>query len=156
MDYLRSFGIATGEGKHQEEAFYGLILTYNLLFDRISSHLQTWGVTPAQFNILLVLDKQGKEDGLSQVEISKKLIVSPSNTARLLEKMEQEKLIMRSPKQEDRRVNAVHITPKGKVLLDKIWPEYDRKIREAVSVLTPEEQKRAAALFIRWLQLLGV
>jgi hypothetical protein len=32
MDYLKSFGITTGEGNHQEEAFYGLILVYNVLF----------------------------------------------------------------------------------------------------------------------------
>lgn len=156
MDYLKSFGIATGEGKHQEEAFYGLILTYNLLFDRIAGHLQGWGLTPAQFNVLLVLDKHSKEDGLSQVDISKKLIVTASNTTRLLEKMEKEKLIVRSPKLGDRRVNVVHITPKGSTLLAKIWPEYDKKIREAVSLLSQDDQKMAASLFIKWLELLGV
>ena len=86
MDYLKSFGITTGEGNYQEEAFYGLILVYNVLFNRISQHLQEWGLTPAQFNILIIVDKQGKGNGISQVELSKKLIVTPSNTTRLLEK----------------------------------------------------------------------
>lgn len=154
MDYLKSFGIETGEGKYHEEAFYGLILTYNVLFDRIAGYLQTWGLTPAQFNILLVLKKHGNEEGISQVDISKKLIVTASNTTRLLEKMEKEKLIVRTPRLEDRRVNMVHLTPKGTALLDKVWPEYERQIKNAVAVLSLKDQKETASLLIRWLQLL--
>lgn len=154
MEYLKSFGIDTGD--HQEEAFYGLVLVYNLLFDRVSGYLQGWGLTPAQFNILMVVDKHGKEKGISQIDISKKLIVTPSNTTRLLEKMENEKLIVRSPLEGDRRVNMVHITPKGSSLLDKVWPGYKGKIQEAVSVLNGDDQKHAASLLLRWLERLGV
>lgn len=154
MDYLRSFGIETGEGKHHEEAFYGLILTYNVLFDRIARYLQTWGLTPAQFNMLLVLKKHGNEEGISQVDLSHKLIVTASNTTRLLEKMEKEKLIVRSVRADDRRVNRVHVTPKGAALLDKVWPEYEHQIKKAVAILSLKDQKEMASLLIRWLGLL--
>ena len=56
MDYLKSFGITTGQGNHQEEVFYGLILVYNVLFNRIAGYLQSRGLTPAQFNILIIVD----------------------------------------------------------------------------------------------------
>lgn len=156
MDYLKSFGIETGEGKHQEEAFYGLILVYNLIFDRMAEYLNSWGLTPAQFNILLVVQKNGKEEGITQVDISKKLIVTPSNTTRLLEKMEHEKLIIRQSKDEDRRFKMVHITPKGTALLDKVWPEYQQRIKQVVSVLEEDDQKKSAALLMKWLKLLNV
>lgn len=154
MEYLKSFGIDTGDP--QEEAFYGLVLVYNILFDRVSDYLQDWRLTPAQFNILMVVDKHGKEKGISQVDISKKLIVTPSNTTRLLEKMETEQLIVRSALQGDRRVNLVRVTPKGSSLLDKVWPGYKKTIQEAVEVLNGEDQKQAASLLLRWLNRLGV
>lgn len=154
MDYLKSFGITTGKGNHQEEAFYGLILVYNVLFNRIATYLQTWGLTPAQFNILIVVDKHGKEQGISQVDISKKLIVTPSNTTRLLEKMELEKLIVRLAREEDKRVKMVHITPKGSALLEKVWPVYQKKIQESMCLLSEGDQKKAAELLIRWLDQL--
>ncbi len=154
MEYLKSFGIDTGDP--QEEAFYGLVLVYNILFDRVSDYLQDWRLTPAQFNILMVVDKHGNEKGISQVDISKKLIVTPSNTTRLLEKMETEQLIVRSALQGDRRVNLVRVTPKGSSLLDKVWPGYKKTIQEAVEVLNGEDQKQAASLLLRWLNLLGV
>ena len=154
MDYLKSFGITTGEGNYQEEAFYGLILVYNVLFNRISQHLQEWGLTPAQFNILIIVDKQGKGNGISQVELSKKLIVTPSNTTRLLEKMESEKLILRSAQDEDKRVKLVFITPKGSALLEKVWPAYQSKIHESAELLNQQDQKAAAVLLIKWLDRL--
>ncbi len=154
MEYLKSFGIDTGDP--QEEAFYGLVLVYNILFDRVSDYLQDWKLTPAQFNILMVVDKHGKEKGISQVDISKKLIVTPSNTTRLLEKMETEQLIVRSALQGDRRVNLVRVTPKGSSLLDKVWPGYKKTLQEAVEVLNGEDQKQAASLLLRWLNRLGV
>lgn len=156
MDYLKSFGITTGEGKHQEEAFYGLILVYNVLFNRIAQYLQEWGLTPAQFNILMVVSKQGKETGISQVDLSKKLIVTPSNTARLLEKMESEKLIFRTMQPQDKRVKLVFITPKGSALLEKVWPQYQERIKEAASALTEQDQKTAATVLLKWLSKLIV
>lgn len=154
MEYLKSFGIDTGDP--QEEAFYGLVLVYNILFDRVSAYLKDWRLTPAQFNILMVVDKHGKEKGISQVDISKKLIVTPSNTTRLLEKMETEQLIVRSSLQGDRRVNLVRVTQKGSALLDKVWPGYKKTIQDAVEVLNGDDQRQAAALLLRWLSRLGV
>ena len=156
MDYLKSFGIRTGEGNYKEEAFYGLILVYNVLFNRIAGHLQSWGLTPAQFNILIIVDKHGKEEGISQIDLSKKLIVTPSNTARLLEKMEQEKLVIRVAMDQDKRVKLVHITPKGSALLEKVWPAYQKKIQESVALLNEADQKKAASLLIGWLDRLVV
>lgn len=154
MDYVKSFGIATGQGNHQEEAFYGLVLVYNVLFNRISQYLQEWGLTPAQFNILMVVNKQGKGAGISQIDLSKKLIVTPSNTTRLLEKMESEKLIIRTAQNEDKRVKLVFITPKGSALLEKVWPAYQNKIQESASVLNQQDQKTAAEVLIKWLDRL--
>ena len=156
MDYLKSFGIVTGQGNYQEEAFYGLILVYNVLFNRIGQYLQEWGLTPAQFNILMIVDKQGKAGGISQIDLSKKLIVTPSNTARLLEKMEIEKLIIRAAQEQDKRVKLVFITPKGTALLEKVWPAYQGKIQEAASVLDLQDQKTAAGILIKWLDRLVV
>lgn len=154
MDHLKYFGITIGGGNYQQEAFYGLILIYNVLFNRIGQYLQEWGLTPAQFNILMVVAKQAKETGISQADLSKKLIVTPSNITRLLEKMEKEKLVVRAPQQQDKRVKLVFVTPKGSALLEKVWPVYENKIQEAAAVLTPQEQKITATVLSKWLNQL--
>lgn len=154
MDYLKSFGITTPEGNHSQEAFYSLILIYNLLFQRMNQYLQEWGLTPAQFNILMVVNKQGKDSGISQVELSNKLIVTPSNTTRLLEKMENEKLILRVSQEQDKRVKLVFITPKGSAVLEKIWPGYLEEIQQAVAPLSDQDQKLAANILHKWLDRL--
>lgn len=151
MDYLQSFGIEAGKEKYHEEVFYGVILIYNLLYNEISTHLKDFDLSPAQFNALLVIQKQSGDKGISQVEISKKLIVTPSNTTRLLDKLEEEKLIERSGQVGDRRVNLIKMTAKGSKLLDQLWPVYQKKIHEITAFLNTNEQKTLSGLLLKWL-----
>ena len=86
-------------------------------------------------NALLIIKHVGKEKGLSQSELSKKMIVTAGNITRLIDRLQNEKLVERSPLKGDRRVNLLRITSKGSDLLDKAWPVYKRKVDQIVSLI---------------------
>ena len=151
MKHLESFGIEVGKGRYHEETNYSLALLYNLIESRIAFYLADFRLTTAKFNVLMVVKHLGGQDGMSQVEISKRLIVTPSNMTRLLDKLEKEDLIFRSVLKGDRRVNTIQITPKGSKLLDRAWPGYSAILKDFISPLEPGEQKALSGLLVKWL-----
>jgi DNA-binding MarR family transcriptional regulator len=151
MEKIKMFGFEVGKGKHYEEIIYAMALLYNVVNNEIASQLKDFKLTPAKFNALMVIKHQGGKEGISQVEISKRLIVTASNMTRLLDKMEKEKLIVRVAQEGDRRVNVIQISEKGYSLLDKAWPGYIEKVKGLAARLNQEEQKDLAGLLLKWL-----
>ena len=150
MDDLQAFGIEAGKGKYEEEAFYGLVLVYTSLFNQVAKYLDGYELTPAKMNVLMVIKHQGGEQGLSQREIGKRLMVTPSNMTRLLDKLKRDKLIERSAREGDKRVNVIRVSKKGSVLLDKAWPGYTQAMKNTMGVLSASEQKLVADLMLKW------
>ena len=154
MASLKAFGIKEGQGKYYEEAAYRLALIYNIMINEITSYLQDFDLTPGKFNILMVIQHQGQDQGLAQVEVSKHLIVTPSNMTKLINKLENEGLVTRSALKADRRVNMMRITPKGSKLLDRVWGGYNEKLKMLTHGLNIPKQKNLAALLKDWLNCL--
>jgi len=150
MDDLAAFGIEVGKGKHQEEAFYGLVLVYTVLFDKIAKYLATYSLTPAKMNVLMVLKHQGGPNGMSQRDIGQRLMVTPSNMTRMLDKLEREKLIERSSRAGDKRVKVIRVSARGSQILDNAWPGYMKTMRNVMDKLSQAEQKALAELMFRW------
>ena len=149
MGILKAFGVQ--EGNPAEESIYGLALIYNIINNEISSYLKDFDLTPGKFNILMITKHQGKAQGISQVEISKSLIVTPSNMTKLIDKLEADGLVTRSPLPGDKRVNMMRITDKGSKLLDRAWGGYQKKMQELVGKLDRSQQKNISALLLAWL-----
>jgi DNA-binding MarR family transcriptional regulator len=150
MDDLQAFGIQAGQGRHYEEAFYGLALVYTVLFDRMAKYLDSYGLTPAKLNALVVIRHQGGEAGLSQREIGARLLVTASNMTRILDKLEREKLIERTARSGDRRVKVIRVSKRGSELLDQAWPGYLKTMKGLMEKLSRAEQKTLAGLMFRW------
>ena len=151
MDYLKSFGITSGQGKYHEENIYLLALVYNVLNSDISSYLKTFNLTPAKLNVLVTIRHQSGKEGISQVDISKWLIVTPSNMTRLLDKMEKEGWVERLAQAGDRRVNIIQITSRGSQLLDQVWPGYIKNLEKLSAKLKVNAQKDLSRLLSQWL-----
>lgn len=154
MGNLERFGVLEGRGKYYEEAIYSVALIYNICNTRITAYLSKYKVTPGKFNILLVLKHQGGGKGLSQVEISKHLIVTPSNMTKLIDKLEKDAFVTRSALPGDRRVNIIKITKKGASLLDKIWEGYNAQLEDLAAQLPKADQKIISDKLKQWLNLL--
>ncbi len=151
MDYFKSFGVEIGQEKYHEEAVYGIALLYTALFNDISNLLAKHALTPAKMNVLMIVKHHGKNVGISQGDIGKKLMVTASNMTRLLEKLAREGLITRGSLDTDKRVKVIRITPKGSKVLDEAWPGYTARIKELAGKLVLKDQKEISSLIQRWL-----
>jgi DNA-binding MarR family transcriptional regulator len=87
-----------------------------------------WDLSPSQFNVLNLL--HGEPDGLSQVEISRQLIMHRSNATGLIDRLEKRGLLQRRPTPGDRRAYRVVLTPAARQLLGRILPDYYRLAEE--------------------------
>ncbi len=154
MNKLAQFGIMTGRGKHYEEAMYCLALIYNVCNTRLTAFLKGHGLSIGKFNILVAIKVHGGEQGLSQVDISKHLIVTPSNMTKLIDKLEKKGMVTRSAMPEDRRVNIIKISQSAADLIDSIWDEYSAQLKDLMSGLDTKDQEIMAAKLIKWLKAL--
>lgn len=150
MEPLKRFGIELKKENYKESAIYSLASVYLQIYKEISDYLKPFNLTLAKFNALMVIKHQGKEKGLSQVEIGKFLIVTASNITRLIDKLEKEKFIERVSQKGDRRINLVRITKKGSDLLEEIWPGYCKKIEELTALINKKELIQISELLLKW------
>jgi len=152
MADLNDLGITVGAGKYHEEIIYSVALLYNHLSTAIENYLAHYDLNSSKFNILLVVKHQGKEEGISQVEISKRLVVTRSNMTKMLDKLEQEKLVTRMALVGDRRVNSIKITKKGADLLDAVWVGYEKLLISLTDSLTLTQKRRLASHLVSWVK----
>ncbi len=154
MKALEALGIEPGKGKYHEEVIYSLALIYSCLDDALSAYLDPHRLSLGKFNILMVIKHRGRQEWIPQVEISKHLIVTPSNMTKLLDKLEKAQLVTRSALAGDRRVNIIRITRKGSELLDKVWPGYTKLLKDLMEGLKLPQQKELAQLLTAWIDRL--
>jgi len=149
MGVLERFGICSGKEKFRETAVYALASAYSHIEKEISDYLRPFNLTPAKFNAMMVIKHIGKAEGLSQIDIGRRLIVTASNMTRLVDNMEREGYIERLTQKGDRRVNLIRISKKGSELLDQIWPGYYKKIASIANQLNRNELIRISELLLK-------
>jgi DNA-binding MarR family transcriptional regulator len=77
-------------------------------------------------------------------ELADAVTISRSGLTRLVDRIEAEGLLERSPVPDDRRAIEVVITSEGSKLLRRMWPVYERVLREQFE--TSLSRQEAAAL----------
>lgn len=107
-----------------------------------------FGITIAQYNILALLAEE--DNKINQLTISKRMLVSPGNITRILDKLVAAQLIQRTEDKQDRRHKCISITPKGKALHYKIKPVYDSYLQRLPAALSAKEQQQTAYTIIEW------
>jgi DNA-binding MarR family transcriptional regulator len=100
-----------------------------------------YGLTQSQFNILMVLRHTASE-GCTQTELCRHLLVRGANMTGLVRRLEARGLIARDVDPADERVWIVRLTARGKRLLDRVEPEYYRRIDGVMGVHSEAELRR--------------
>ncbi len=135
MSIFAELGVRDGKDRVKEEVLYNLAACYVLIEKKIAHVLKPHGLSPVKMNALLMVKHVGKKEGLSQIEISKRTIVTKGNITRLIDRLEKEKLVERLSKPGDARIKLIKITEKGSKLLDKVWPIYKKEVENTVSIM---------------------
>src|SRR6266849_7125599 len=98
------------------ELYLSLVRTTDLLSRKPSSLLKEKGLSHAQYNVLRILRGAGPE-GLPCGEIGSRMVTRDPDVTRLLDRLEQRKLVARGRSTADRRVVTTHITEGGLALI---------------------------------------
>lgn len=81
------------------------------------SFFKPYDLTPEQAGVIRRL---GEQDGISQKELSIRMVKDQTNITRLLDQLEKKKLVIRRPNKEDRRSFLAYLTEDGKEMNEKI------------------------------------
>ena len=124
-------------------AWLHLVRTYNKLHRHSMDQLKCSHMTPARFDVLAQLSVA---PGISQQELSDRLLVTKGNITTLLDKMTAQRLVERRPDPEDRRSYRLYLTEEGQQLAETLIPSHEDFIQEHMSALSDEEQRTLLAL----------
>lgn len=105
---------------------------------RLAAQLETYGLTPAQFDVLAQLQRTSP---IVQQQLADRLLVTKGNVVGLLNRMERDGLVMRRPHPEDGRAYLVSLTERGTALADRVVPEHEALIAACLGVLTLEDRR---------------
>ena len=135
------------DGKLELRVWLRLLASTALIEREVRSRLRRdFDVTLPRFDVLAQLDRA--PGGLSMGELSSRLMVSAGNVTGLIERLVQEGLVSRA-NGDDRRSFRVRLTPRGKVLFDRMAPEHERWIDELMAGLGRDELAALHALLGR-------
>ena len=112
----------------------------------LASELEREGVSAAGFSALVVLTTAGGELGLRTLR--RRLDWSKANATEVTLTLESRGLVTRRRLTTDRRATAVHLTPDGQALVERLFPGHADRVTSAFSRLD-EDEKRSLALICR-------
>ena len=101
----------------------------NIIENELSNRLRAeFGTTLARFDVLAEIARPPLEPTMS--ELSQRLLVTKGNITDVIGRLESEQLVARRRDPEDARVSRVHLTPKGRKLVDAMIPAHTAMLAE--------------------------
>ncbi|ARK23648.1 MarR family transcriptional regulator [Sporosarcina sp. P37] len=120
--------------------WFRLSRIYNQSIRLSNQHLKKWGLTAAQFDVLVQV---GSHTKISQQELGKKLFVTKGNITKLLQKMERMNIIER---EQEWKTKYLSLTESGKALFQEVVPAQEDFQAGQFKNLTIDEKKQLHAL----------
>ena len=117
-----------------------LMICANHLEEMVQLHFGQWDLSPARFSCLMKLWRSPHRSA-KPIELAEQLGVTRGNMTGLIENLERDGYVEREHDEEDRRVNAVHMTEKGNKHLQRMLPSHFERITKMVEPLTEQERK---------------
>jgi DNA-binding MarR family transcriptional regulator len=124
-----------------QELVVGLLRTADLVRRAVDRTLAPYGVTPQQYNVLRILRGAG-EAGLPTLEIGGRMLEQAPGITRLLDRLEAKAWVRRERCPQDRRQVLCWLTPAGLALIERLDDPIDAADRDAVAMLSAEDQER--------------
>lgn len=113
---------------------------------RLGENFAAQGIDAATFDVLATLRRSGAPYTLSPKDLVETSMVTSSAIAQRLNKLEAEGLIERALNQRDGRGKLVHLTDKGRSVVDSVLPTHMAVEQEFLQALSPEQQDTLADL----------
>ena len=128
-----------------QEATVAMLRTADVVRRRAAAVIEPFGITVQQYNVMRILRGAG-EEGLPTLEIARRMIEQTPGITRLLDRLEDKKLVRRERCPHDRRQVLCWITEKGSSLLAELDPVVNKADRNAIGGLDPKQAERLVEL----------
>lgn len=123
---------------------YAMILEAFLYIDDGDHQvLRQFGLTPTQFSALKQLDAT---EGRRLTDLTEPLLVDKSTVTRLIDRLEQARLVQRVPDPDDRRAQRVVLTPAGLECREQARAAHEQSIVQRMRDLSAAEQQQLVTL----------
>jgi MarR family transcriptional regulator, 2-MHQ and catechol-resistance regulon repressor len=119
---------------------------YQALERGIRPQLAERGLGLTEFAVLEVLYHKG---ALPLGELRDRILVTGASTTYIVKKLEERGLIRRRACAEDQRVVFGELTPKGRALIDEVFPAHVQRLREITAGLSVSQKREASRLLRR-------
>lgn len=103
------------------EAMTNLLVAAGYLRDKLEVTCETFGITLSQYSVLRIL-REAHPRGFSRTEIVRRMVEKAPDVTRLVDRLEQQRLVDRHRPAEDRRLSVTRITDAGLALLNEVEP----------------------------------
>ena len=121
-----------------QEAYNSIIATYKVMRQSTLSLFSDEGLTESQFQALFLLAKSGP---MLMRKMSDAMLVTPANITGIVDRLEEKKLVRRTPSKGDRRVTIIEITSEGRTVGDRLGKKKSELVQKALMAFTKDEQK---------------
>src|ERR1700691_2313102 len=120
-------------------AFINLVRASDSTIAKTTAHLEDLGVTHGQFAVLEALLHRGP---MCQHTLGKKLLRSGGNVTLGVDNLGRHGWGRRERQVNDRRMVEIHLTPKGRRLITRVFPEHAKMVAKVMSELSAAEQEQ--------------
>jgi DNA-binding MarR family transcriptional regulator len=124
----------------EHECLLNVLYTATMLYKASYIYFRYYGITDAQFNVLIQL-KYGKQQGLSQADLGRRLVVNKADMTGIIDRLEKAGLVGREDHPKDRRINIIKITRKGRDIVNKLEPGYFTRVKKTMSGISKNGMK---------------
>lgn len=147
---MERFGVDLKNETPQNKSIYLIAGVFQKINFQIEETLKKFNLSLGKFNVLMIVRHQGGKEGLSQVEICKKLLVTAANITKMVDRLTNDGLLTRDSQAKDRRSNTIKITDKGSILLDNVWIEYQKTVNKLTQSLSETNKRKLNEILEQW------
>src|SRR5215218_2402563 len=113
----------------------------------IARELKALGLSIPQFDLLSTLTER---EGVSQQELAQRLYVTKGNVSGLLDRMVEAGLVERRSTPDDRRSNALYLTPRGRGLADQGIAAQKAYVARTLGTFDPRDLADLERVVLAW------
>lgn len=130
------------------EAHLSVVRTAAVVQDEVEQFLKPYGITATQYNVLRIL-RGADPDGLCRNEVRDRMLTRMPDMTRLLDRMEEAGLVVRSRERDDRRMVLTRISDQGRKLLSDLDVAVDREHKSRFTKLNDDELRSLIEMLAR-------
>jgi DNA-binding MarR family transcriptional regulator len=130
------------------EAFLHLLRTSTAVFEAFRAMMARHELSQGRFTVLALLNRD-PEKPVNLADLADRSGVTRATMTGLIDTLERNGLVKREPSSGDRRMLLVRLTKKGRTYLDKILPDYFRRVSALMLGLSDSDRKTLVLLMTK-------